>query len=543
MKRILPFVFLLMAACAKQTMPGGGPKDEKAPELVSSIPANQSVNFKGSKLELVFNEWIFLKNPKEQIIITPRVSENYKVTSKKNKLTLEFEEPWQDSTTYTINFRDAVQDNTDEKNTAANLSFAFSSGPYIDSLKIEGTIIELLKNKPVEEATVALVQAADTFDIYKHKPEWLTRTDKSGNYTIENLKPGTYLLYAFTDKNRNSVVDSKSEQHGFISEPIQLDSSLSGINIELFNLDTRPLKLVSSKPFGTFYNIRFSKSLDNYSVTGINEQNLTHCYGEDASQVRIYNTLQLKDSLAFSISALDSVGNKIDTLLYLKFNPDGKKENFTASIQNTQLNHSTNTFEASIKLNKPISTLGYDSLFIKLDSAIQIPIQQESVSIDTKTSILKINQLINPALLAPKPERKTTFKKDFVLGVGSVISIESDTAKRATVQPRKIDRESTAILTVDVDCGQPFIVQVLDKQFKEIKRVASTKKIIFDFLPAGEYLIALTIDANNNGRWDPGLFTSRTQPEKLIFYKNEKGQPTVTLKANWEVDGFLIRCE
>ena len=161
-------ITLLILSCAKQSTPTGGPKDTIPPVLVGSIPAEKQKLFKSQKIELEFSELIILNNPKDQIIITPSIGKDYKITAKKNTATIEVDKPLSDSTTYTINFRDAIQDIT-EKNPARNLHLAFSTGTYIDSLSISGSIHELLTDKFIKDVTVALYQS-DTFDIFKHKP-------------------------------------------------------------------------------------------------------------------------------------------------------------------------------------------------------------------------------------------------------------------------------------------------------------------------------------------------------------------------------------
>src|SRR5690606_5310957 len=94
---------------------------------------------------------------------------------------------------------ESIQDNT-EKNPARNLLLAFSTGTYIDSLSIEGNVYHLLKGIPAKAASVALYLNADTFDIFTHKPEYLTVADDDGNFQFQNLKGGPYYTYAFDDK-------------------------------------------------------------------------------------------------------------------------------------------------------------------------------------------------------------------------------------------------------------------------------------------------------------------------------------------------------
>lgn len=114
-------------------------KMKSYPKLGSSNPTIGQKNFKGSQLELTFSEPIKLKDAKEEILITPTPGKNTTYTVKKNKLIIEPENDWKENTTYNLNFREGVQDLT-EGNPVENLRLAFSTGPEIDSLSIEGGI-------------------------------------------------------------------------------------------------------------------------------------------------------------------------------------------------------------------------------------------------------------------------------------------------------------------------------------------------------------------------------------------------------------------
>ncbi|HNT50036.1 MAG TPA: Ig-like domain-containing protein, partial [Cyclobacteriaceae bacterium] len=101
MKKTLP-ILLLLSACASVTSPTGGPKDETPPTLEFSSPTNNQKNFKGTTLELSFSEMIKLKDPKEEILITPSPGKDTKFTAKKNKLIIEPQNLWLENTTYSI---------------------------------------------------------------------------------------------------------------------------------------------------------------------------------------------------------------------------------------------------------------------------------------------------------------------------------------------------------------------------------------------------------------------------------------------------------
>ena len=114
---------LFFLACARQTTPTGGPKDTIPPTLLGSYPRHGQINFNGNNIMLSFSEAIILNNVREQLIITPGLPENVDALAKKNDVTIDLNQPLAENTTYTINFREAVQDIT-EKNPARNLLMA-----------------------------------------------------------------------------------------------------------------------------------------------------------------------------------------------------------------------------------------------------------------------------------------------------------------------------------------------------------------------------------------------------------------------------------
>ncbi|MCX8491039.1 MAG: Ig-like domain-containing protein, partial [Cyclobacteriaceae bacterium] len=101
---------VIFAQCANQTSPNGGPQDKRPPELLSSNPKNNQRNFKGEKIELTFDEYIKLKDPSEEIMISPTVGKETKFQVKKNKLVIILKQKLVENATYNISFRDGVQD-------------------------------------------------------------------------------------------------------------------------------------------------------------------------------------------------------------------------------------------------------------------------------------------------------------------------------------------------------------------------------------------------------------------------------------------------
>jgi len=569
----ISIVFLLAtASCAKQTAPTGGPKDTIPPILVESFPKNNDINYKGNRVEMTFDEFINLDNAKEKILITPDVGKKFEITAKKKKVVLTFEEPLKDTVTYSINFQESIKDIT-EKNPAENLKIAFSTGGYIDSLEIKGKVLDPLTAKEVKNATVALYQT-DTFSIFAHRPSYISRTNDKGFYTITNLKHGTYFLYAFNDANRNLIVDSKSEGYAFHPTAIRLDRNSEAAMLNFIRLDAREIKLTGARPYNTYYNIKFSKGIKNYRIRSSTGETLHSIIGEDKSSIKVYKTFDA-DSLPITLNANDSIGHRLDTTLYVKFSAKkSTAEPFDIGIKNWRIIRDKGKIEGTINYTKPISLINFDSIFFKIDSINTIPFSQENFKFDSIKKEITVSKTFDRKLFqnhsttsnqkptqprtAPDltrdrqspsvpPAQKqqssqpTTPDNLLYFGSGALISVESDSSASTSETLRPLTTEETGIIRVNIQTQQPFIiVQLVDKAFTVLSTIRNNTSISFEDLRPGDYQIRLIIDHDNNGEWSPGNPMKDQETEPIVFYINEKKNPVINLKANWELGPLLI---
>lgn len=554
----IPFLF----SCARQSSPTGGPKDTIPPVLVKAIPPHEAINFDAKEIQLIFSENVILNSPKEQLIVTPTISKEYKIVYRRNTVTITLAEPLKDSTTYTFNFRETVQDIT-EKNPVRNLLIAYSTGDYIDSLSIEGRIYNMLKGTAVKDATVALHVQSDTFNIFEHPAEYFTKTDEEGNFKISHLKPDNYFLYAFEDKNRNLVVNTRSESYGFIAEDQYLLENIKNAEVGLIRLDAGPLKLTSARPYNTYFNIRTSKNLRTFTLTATDSSDITYTYGEDHANIRLYKTTN-QDSLQIHLVAIDSIDNAVDTTLYAKFlTREVTPEDFKMSIQSSTLLGYTGQFEATLQFTKPVVEINFDSAYLQIDSLTRVNITAEDLSFDLLERKITIHmqldrnyftkpqngqqQIGRRGATAPKPadpEKRPVPINELRLGKGAFISIENDSSQAVIQKMTPLYAEELSIINIEIDTeAEAFIVELIDRNAKVIQQVRNTRKVKFSNVVPGEYQIRLIIDDNGNGRWDPGNYFNRTEPERVIYYEAPDGTTTIKgVKANWEIgtDGEML---
>jgi uncharacterized protein (DUF2141 family) len=540
MKKYAYYLYILItSACASVAMPTGGPKDETPPELENSNPANNQKNFQGKSIELNFNEDIKLKDPKEEILITPSIGKDTKYIAKKRKVIIEPQLELSENTTYSFNFREGIQDLT-EGNPAENLRLAFSTGPTIDSLYIFGKVDELLSDKLPQKITVALYQA-DTFNIFNHIPIYFTKSDKKGVFSIQNLKAGSYYIYAFDDKNKNLKVDSKTEKFGYLSNALILpNENKDTLNISLITVDARPLAISALRHTDKTTRLRFNKQIDSLKVISLDKSQATYTYGENKAELIFYQEFNNSDSVKVRIVATDSTNQKIDSTIFLKYSESKTaQETFRTKEVTSRYYPLTKTFTHVLSYSKPLSKILYDSIVLHYDSIHIRTIAPDKIIIDTLNKVLT---LTTPIELIVSEGSKKPLEPSLIYNKAGLISIENDSSKSMKVKIPIIDEEETGTILIKVETThQNYSIQLIDKNDNLIESVKNIKNYTFRFVKPDEYKIRVLIDRNNNGMWDAGNFYKKMEPEKIIKYISEEGKPTFPIRANWEYGPLLIK--
>lgn len=509
----------------------GGPQDTIPPAILRSTPDSNARNFTGNQITVQFNEPIALNNPKEEIIVVPSIGKKTKYTVKGDRLVIEPELPWKENTTYVINFREGVEDLT-EGTPLPDKRIAFSTGDKLDTLRITGTIKEALKETIPDKITVAIYQA-DTFNIFDHTPEYFTKAGKDGKFRITNLKPGTYRIYAFDDKNKNLKAESRNERFGFLSEPILLDSNTKVPSIALVNVDSRPLKISSVRNQSTVNTIRLNKSITRYSIKA--DVPLLTVFNANQSEVIVHYPSLEKDSLITQFQALDSLGYSIDTSFYIRKDKREKiKETFRSAIQDPTYSKEANRLLFSVTFNKPLKFINNDSLYLQIDSTTTEPLKPEKLNYDTIQNKLTYDFKILLDSLPPTAKLKA--------GKGYLISIDNDTTTSVTHDIPQTTTESTAVLLLEIQTKEPhYIVQLLSSSGKVLQSKTDQPKPIFKDISPESIKIRIIVDKNANKIWDTANYRTNSEPERVIYYQNLEKKYEVPLRANWEVGPLIIK--
>jgi len=206
---------LFAAACANIVAPTGGPRDEDPPVVLRSTPHNYSTHFKGEDVRIFFDEFVELKNLRQNMLISPPLENDPEVRVRGRSIIMSIEDTLASNTTYNFFFGESIVDIT-EGNPIPNFQFVVSTGSYVDSLSLAGNVVNALTLEP--EPGVFVMMYDKIFDSVPmlERPVYLSKTDKEGNFFIGNMREGEYLMFGLKDANSNYLYDSKDEKIAFL---------------------------------------------------------------------------------------------------------------------------------------------------------------------------------------------------------------------------------------------------------------------------------------------------------------------------------------
>lgn len=523
---------IVLTSCAQTGSLSGGKKDVYAPSMDSSktYPLPGSVNYSGSDIEIRFNEYIKLSNASENIIITPQQKTKADYSAKNKTFKLHFKDTLQENTTYVVNFNGAIVDITEGNDSI--FQFVFSTGNYIDSLKIQGQVKNAYSNQVVDNCLIALYpyQSQLVFDSipYKLKPTYIGQTNNKGYYVINYLKPGKYHLFALTDLNKNLKLDPDEELIGFSEMPyIELNDSLNDYDLHVFKIKSNNTRLNSSE----------------FTYPG----RLELVYNQAPNQIKVWSNHELiqekterEDSLIFWINEEQSSGSfefylslnqeKPDTIRpFLKNQPEDV-------TQATYLTAKNNINTGKILPNQPL-IFTFDEPILSVDTTKIHFLDADSnqVNIDYEISVnqLSFNTLNQTA-------------NQITLDSAAVTSIYKHSTKSAlnyTFEMLYADSYyGTLIVNID-SIKSPIYLEVLDEQKNLIQSQwsdgkDSSKIFTFTEMAPGKYQLRLVEDEDQSKDWTPGDLKQIQQPESVHYYTDEiKVRSKWDLEIEWVIDG------
>lgn len=569
---------LLLAACASIGRPEGGPRDMTPPVMVSSTPAPGSVNVSNGRIDIVFDENITLDDPMNKIVVSPPQKKQAQISSNGRRVRITLRDTLRDSTTYTVDLADAVRD-LNEGNILDGLAIDFSTGPSIDTLMISGIVFEGRTLEPAQGMIVGVYSTpvADTA-LTTLPMERITKTNALGRFTIRNLKPGSYRVFAINDLNHDFHWD-RSEDIAFLDRDISPstmaievtdtftdaagnDSLVTrpatrflpdDILLTWFNENYKPLYLVKhERPDARRLTLEMSTRSDSLpQLTLLNtvragarldrEAVLQSSPGLDSLTYWLRDTTLIgSDTLKIAArylhtDTLDNITFTTDTLTFAlrQAKKKKKRDEETDSVPKLEFVNIGISSRQPQDLNIPLlfetsaPTASIDSAGFRIEELVDSIWMPVAARIPSPPDSLQPMRLLTEMTWKPKTKYRVTIDS---LAVTDIYGNHN----RPFVQEVSTHAiEDYAALFFNIgDLGpDSAIVELLtsDKpvRLEPVRNGVAT----FEYVTPGAYYARLFIDRNHNGRWDTGSVADTVQPED-VFYFSKK----LNLKKNWDVE-------
>ena len=198
----LSFWTSLSTGCANIIPPSGGPRDSIPPRVLSVDPPDSTVNFRGRRITINFDEYVDLKDVANNLFFTPTFENVPKIAVRARSIIIPFSDSLEPNTTYVLNFGNAIVD-MNESNVLQNFTYTFSTGPALDSLEINGKV--LLAETGGTDTTLLAVLYRDLSDsaVVNKRAPYITRVDRNGNFRFRYLPQGNFAIYILGGDGKN----------------------------------------------------------------------------------------------------------------------------------------------------------------------------------------------------------------------------------------------------------------------------------------------------------------------------------------------------
>lgn len=535
MQKLLIYIIIVFICtrCAQITPLTGGKKDTIPPKVLKSVPENASVNFTAKEIEIQFDEYITLKDLANQLVVTPQLQETPEIEASGKKLKIKFTTPLKPNTTYRLFFGNAVTD-IRENNPLQNFEYVFSTGSSIDSLKLNGQVINAFDKLPVDKLLVGLYNAeASDSVVYKEKPLYISKTDGSGNFKFNYLPNASFKIAAIKDQNKNFLYDGSEEQIAFSEKLVNpIDSSV----LIMYLFKEVPFKSFIKKSvpaeYGKAY-IIYNKAQND--IKGVKANGLVH-----------YSINALKDSLTLYYD------HTYDTLKTHILYQNKKTDTLYIKVPSKAVyaKQQTSGFIKYILSSTISSQLPFYELpkFTLNFPAEEKDIRKEKITLyevkDT-TKQVKEFSIINQSAYSTLFTIKSSFKPEtsyrLIFNKGAFANEAGRTNDSICYNFKTTYNDDYGQLNLKLffPKKENYLVQLLNDKAQIIKESkiefaltsTSEKTLKYENLIPGNYFIKVVEDANKNGLFDSGDYFLHQQAETIFI------NPTpIKLLAGWEIE-------
>ncbi len=152
---------------------------------------------------------------------------------------------------------------------------------------------------------------------------------------------------------------------------------------------------------------------------------------------------------------------------------------------------------------------------------------------DTNYNVIPVSFALDSNLLIVKSKWAEDFnyrliiQKDAVRDIADSSLSRTDTLKFKTKS--SADYGNVTLRFNKLDSASHLVLQFVQNESIKESFPLTTKEWRYKLFPPGEYEIRILYDDNNNGKWDPGSYSKKRQPEKVVALPKK-----FSVKENWD---------
>jgi hypothetical protein len=568
-------IMIFSHSCANTTTPPtGGPKDTIPPVITEIYPelGMTNVPVHGTKLEIKFNEYVKVKDPKS-LFLSPPLEKMPQYRLKGKGVVLTFESDLDSNKTYTLDLTNAIADNN-EGNLFPGFTLVFSTGEVIDSMMVTGIVQDCNTLAPIKGATVMIYKDLADSAVFLTRPDAAIKTDDWGYFCLRNIQDTVYRMYAVIDENNNNKYDPESEKIAFIDtafrpsvvvrdslpEVMKYDmldtvnclARKTEMELNVFKEKPSTQMIVNKERVGerTAY-ITFmapNAQIDSLWFKGVPADKVITQFNQvkDSLEIWINDSRKQPDTLFLNVKymktdtlgLLNSFTEEIRLLKPKKTTGKSssreiKKEDTTAVFTLEAKPETVEQYGFTMEFKYPVVETAFDSLTFRYLN----PRQQEATA---KYTVTQDTLNLRKYIIRPEIELQPGY--EYFLKVPhrkfkDINGFYNDSTEVKVTLPTD-EKLSTMNLTLS-NVNNKYIVDLLNEKRTQILRqyiVEDDATLKFPYLRSGKYSIRITEDVNRNGLVDTGILLEHKQPEKVRFYKLEDGTFLIDIPEKMEID-------
>ena len=537
-------VVLVCAGCANRGIgPQGGPRDSVPPTPVRSVPENGALEFTGKKIDVTFSEYLQLDNISQNLLMSPPQQHAPEVKATGKHLVVLFEDTLKPNTTYTLDFGHAVCDFT-ERNPLPNYTFAFSTGPVIDTLQLSGYVFDAQNLNPLKGITVGVYANLEDSAFTRLPFDRIGRTDTVGAFRIGNMQEGVYRLYAVDDISRDYRL-TIGESLAYADEPVMPEVATdSALTLWLFSPQQQRLYLQRTQrekqhkiiiPFSatpdSMPEIRpLTDSLSYYITYNAKRDTVTMWLTDSASI--------LQDSLFLEVRF-----RRTDSIYHLEWAMDTvraiwRAPRMSAKMQQLMLKRQRER-KVDLRSNARTGFEIYDTLRLVSTTPLL------DFMADSMHLYERIDTILKPVAFKIAPTDTLPMQLYLLasLKAGKKYELQVDSAALHDVYgaPNKMEKytlqvktpEDYSTLRVKLNPYLPKArIQLLNARDEVVRELpADPAGAFFRYLKPEVYYLRLYLDMNGDKKWTTGSWEEYRQPEPVFYFPAK-----LQTKPNWDFE-------